>query len=491
MTGSTFRAGTGRVTITPPLSAPHAGWGAQTHIFADGVETDLWATVLVVEDGSERAGLVDLDLVILTQPEASAIRTEVARVLGVSPEKVRVSLTHNHAGPPPSNWDWVEEGKAALAGYYALLPAMAAGAARMALGNLRPARISAGAGQSLVAVNRREDAPGGRVATGTNLAGVIDPHVFVLRIDGTDHTPLAAIVGYTMHPTTMGPTNRRISADWPGHLKRTVEQLTGATCFFVQGATGNVGPGPEGFTDDARVIRKLGAMVGCEAVRVYLSLQVPPVEFQHERLWESGAPLGKWKAVPVAEHAPVVRAQARELRLPLVSQPPIDEVEARLNQQQRRLHELIARGAPAAEIEAATFVTKRANMALTRARTFGGKQELPVELHLLQIGPAVLAAIPCEPFAEIALTIKGRSPFPYTWFGGYSGAWSGYLPVPEEYPRGGYEVETTPFTPAAAGRVVEGTVAALNDLHAQWADAARWGASAQEQHAGGESRGRA
>jgi hypothetical protein len=134
-----------------------------------------------------------VDLVILTQPEADAVRREVAAVLGVAPEKVRVSLTHNHAGPPPSNWDWVDEGRAALAAYYALLPAMAAGAARVALKNLRRAHVGVGAGESRVAVNRRETAPGGRPATGTNPAGVIDPHVFVLRIDSTERSPIAAI----------------------------------------------------------------------------------------------------------------------------------------------------------------------------------------------------------------------------------------------------------------------------------------------------------
>jgi hypothetical protein len=437
-------------------------------VFAEGVETDLWATVLVVDDGREMAALVDLDLVILTQPEAAAVRAEVARTLGVAPEKVRVSLTHNHAGPPPSNWDWTLHGGADLAAYYASLPGLAAAAARSALQNLRPARIGVGAGSSHVAVNRRETAPGGRPATGVNPSGVIDPHVFVLRIEGQDGQPLAAIIGYTMHPTTMGPTNRRFSADWPGHLKRTVENLTGATCFFVQGATGNVGPGPEGFTDDARVIRKLGTLVACEAVRVYLGLHLPPVEFRHERMWESGAPLGKWTAVPVANPAPVVRAQARELRLPLLPQPPLVQVEAQLSQAQSRLHSLTNAGAPAVEIEAATFVTKRANMAVTRSRMFGGRTDLSMELHLLQIGPAVLAAVTCEPFAQIALAIKERSPFPHTWFGGYHGAWSGYMPVPEDYPRRGYEVDTTPFAPDAAGRVIEGTLAALRDLHQQW-----------------------
>lgn len=468
MNESTFRAGTGRATITPPLTVPHAGWGAQTHVTADGVETDLWATVLVVEDGQERAGLVDVDLVILTQDEADGIRKAVADVLDVAPKQVRVSLTHNHAGPPPSNWDWAADSKKALAAYYASLPGRAAAAAQMAVKTLRPARVGVAAGESRVAVNRRESVPGGRPATGVNPAGVTDPHVFLLRIDGTDERPLAAIVGYTMHPTTMGPTNRRFSADWPGHLKRTVEQLTGATCLFVQGATGNVGPGPEGFTDDARVIRKLGALVACEATRVYLGLHLPPVEFRHERIWESGAPLGKWRPVAVAEPAPKVRARARELQLPLLPQPPVAEAAARLEDEQRRLHDLIRRGAPPAEVEAATFVTKRANMALTRARMFGGRRDFPVELHLLQIGPAALAAITCEPFAEIALAIKARSPFPHTWFGGYHGAWSGYLPVPDEYPRKGYEVETTPFSTEAAARVIDGTVAALTDLYREW-----------------------
>jgi hypothetical protein len=115
-------------------------------------------------------------------------------------------------------------------------------------------------------------------------------------------------------------------------------------------------------------------------------------------------------------------------------------------------------------VEAATFATKRAAMTQARSQAFAGRSELPIELHLLQIGPAVLAGIPAEPFAEIGLAIKSRSPFPHTWFGGYVGGWSGYIPVPEEYPRGGYEVDTSPFTPDAAGRVIEGTVTALQEL---------------------------
>ena len=95
---------------------------------------------------------------------------------------------------------------------------------------------------------------------------------------------------------------------------------------------------------------------------------------------------------------------------------------------------------------------------------YGGREDFPVELHLLQIGPAVLAGTEGEPFAEIGLAIKAESPWPATWFGGYTGGWAGYIPTPDAYPQGGYEVETSPFAPEAAGRLVAETLAALKNL---------------------------
>src|SRR4051794_14211712 len=97
-----FRAGVGRVDITPPLTAPHASWGAQTHVLPDGVESNLWATALVVDDGATMAAWIDLDIVIITRAENDAIRAAVGGALGIPPVNVRVSVTHNHAGPPPS-----------------------------------------------------------------------------------------------------------------------------------------------------------------------------------------------------------------------------------------------------------------------------------------------------------------------------------------------------------------------------------------------------
>ena len=140
-------------------------------------------------------------------------------------------------------------------------------------------------------------------------------------------------------------------------------------------------------------------------------------------------------------------------------------MQARVDEAQRWLDDLNERAAPAPEIEAATFAMKRANMTLSRVRTYGGRETFPVELHLLQIGSAVLAGIEGEPFAEIGLQIKAASPWSSTWFGGYTGGWVGYIPTRDAYSQGGYEVDTSPFAPEAAAQVVLETLAALEDLH--------------------------
>lgn len=462
MTEATFRAGVGRVDITPPLTAPHSNWGAQVHILPDGIETNLWATALVVDDGTTMAAWIDLDLMIISREQGEAIRAAVGEALGIPSANVRVSVTHSHAGPPPNSWSWLRQGQAALDRYYELLPEYSAGAARAALISMRPAKIDVGSGESRVAVNRREKHPEGRVVTGVNFDGVIDPQVFVVRIDAVDDSPIAAIVGYTMHPTTLGPNNRLVSADWPGYLKRTVEQLTGATCLFAQGATGNVGPGPEGFTHRVEVIKKLGTMVGCEAVRVYNSL--PSDSYVHERVWESGAPLSVWRAEPRPEKPVTVRTDLRMVELSIRELPTLDEARAGVEQAQTKLDHLRDTNAAKSEIEAATFVTKRAYMTLRRVETYTGKSKADVELNMLVIGPAVLTGTEGEPFVEIGLEIKRRSPFPHTWFGGYTSGWAGYIPVAEAYPDRGYEVDTSPFAPTAASELVEAAVAALGEM---------------------------
>ncbi len=459
-----FRAGVGRVDITPPLTMPHAAWGAQVHVFPDGIEWPMYATALVLDDGETRVVWLDLDLGAVTEEEFDAIRPIAAEIAGIDPSMVRITVTHNHAGPPRNAWNWSGQGQRAWDAYFQALPEVAAGATRAAMADLRPAVLNAGRGESRVAVNRREVSPGGRPVTGANANGPIDPEVLVVRIDSDAGDPIAAIVGYTMHPTTLGPTNRLVSPDWPGHTRATVERLTGATCLIVQGCAGNVGPGFDGYTDDLNVVRAIGNRFGCVAAEMYLGLAVPAVDRVHDRVWESGAPLSTWKKIPRATGTPRLQLLTSAVDLPLIEQPSLEETAKAVERAEAEFEALKAAGAPDDEIALATFVVKRSNMALLRAQRFGGKTHAATTVQVLMLGDICLAGTQGEPFCEIALAVKSRSPFPRTWFGGYTGPWLAYIPTAGEYPTGGYEVDTTPFAPEAAGILVEESIRFLDEI---------------------------
>jgi hypothetical protein len=204
-------------------------------------------------------------------------------------------------------------------------------------------------------------------------------------------------------------------------------------------------------------------MVGCEAARAYFELSLPAVSYRHERVWESGAPLSVWAADPQPEPPVRVRVESRNVELSVRDLPTLEEAQAAVDEIQERLDSLKAANAPKAEIEAATFVAKRSYMRLSRVKTYGGKATSPVELQLFQVGPMVLVGTEGEPFVEIGLDIKSRSPFPGTWFCGYTSGWAGYIPTADAYPIGGYEVDITPFAPVAANEMVEAAVALLED----------------------------
>jgi len=76
---------------------------------------------------------------------------------------------------------------------------------------------------------------------------------------------------------------------------------------------------------------------------------------------------------------------------------------------------------------------------------------------------------PIELFCEVSNEVRSRSPFAYTFYFGYTNGWFGYMPTAEEWPHGGYEVETvSPFTAAAAGDLTESVVGYLQgDMQAK------------------------
>lgn len=456
-------AGTGRRCTNPPPNIAHGGWGAQKHEQADGIDMDLWATALALSDGNTTVLILDLDLQILTNERADQIRAAVSKATGLPVNSIRACATHTHSGPVPYK-SWIEKGYDLVGPWFDDLARWCADAAREALANMQPVDVRVGRGDCRINVNRRCVAPNGERFLGVNPDGPCDHEVIVVKFDTPAGTPIATLVNYACHPTVMGPDNRLITPDYPGAMKRVVEQAVGGRCIFLQGAAGNVGP-VQGFQADPNVYRQLGAVLGHEVGKIALALTSVPSRVNFREVIPSGAPLGRYDSHFVTRAGCPVHVCEMEISVPLRAELPEKKAAAaRLDHWKSKLNTARADHDIAAITEA-TYMARRADIQLRMADDFGGRTNVAVRTHIITFGDVAIVGCNLEPFCEIGLALKQLSPFPITLMCGYTNGRMAYLPTADEWAKGGYEVENSPFGQGAAECLQREILSTLRSLH--------------------------
>lgn len=460
-----LKAGAARAVINPPLTLAHGGWGAQAHITPDCISDDFWSTVLVLSDGDTTAVIVDLDFSSLSNTRADHLRSAVANALQIGKHHVRVSTTHTHAGPVIGDGAGSAENSIAET-YFRYLVEQTVGAAMEASRRLAAVTVQAEYGVSHVGKNRRQLLPDGNVITGFEPLGDADPTVTVVRFDDENGASVANIVHYACHPTTLGYTNRAASPDYPGVVKRFVEQTIGGTCLFLQGAAGDIGPGPGGFLDRMDVVRDIGVSLGCAAAQALIEAKSKRYSYSFSRVVESGASLGIWEREIAPAQTGNLQVVSALAVLPLKSLEPPHILMQKRDELQQKLNRLRVESAADEQIRLHSFQLKRANMALRLSSQFYGQSAAEIEVHAIRIGDIAFVSVPLEPFSADGKRIRERSPFRYTLFSGYSNGVNGYLPSADEYAKGGYEAEFSAFAADAADELVRQVVAILNRMGA-------------------------
>ena len=119
----------------------------------------------------------------------------------------------------------------------------------------------------------------------------------------------------------MGPDCDLVTPDYPGVAKRVVEEATGATCLFLQGAAGDVGPVRGVARHGLDEYERLGAILGHEASRVWWELEIPPRKERYITTLESGAPLAVYEEEPLEEGDIGIRIGTRSMQLPIKELP--------------------------------------------------------------------------------------------------------------------------------------------------------------------------
>jgi hypothetical protein len=173
--------------------------------------------------------------------------------------------------------------------------------AREAKSQVTPASIVYTEGRCSLAQHRDFfDEDRQRFVCGFNPEGKADDTLLLARISDGSGNPLAVIVNYACHPTTLAWDNTLISPDWVGAMREVIEQEENTLCLFLQGASGDLGP-REGFVGDTSVADRNGRQVGFAALSALSTVPPGGTEYRYAGPVISGTAIGTWRHEPLEE----------------------------------------------------------------------------------------------------------------------------------------------------------------------------------------------
>jgi len=248
-----FQVGIGVRDITPSDEWIRSGriylWGfASRSQAAEGIFQQLSARGMVIQDyRGEKILLLAVDLAAIDAELSWLVRNRISQVLGISPDRICINLSHTHGAPSilqaPT---WQTGFDAPFLPYRGYLLEQIVDAARVALDDLQPARLWLNRGETDIGFDRhfrREESP--------------DRVLDVLKVTDLHGRTRSVAFFASCHPVCMGDYNF-VNTDFPGFARDQVEAETGGMALFFQGFAGTTNPKD---LDAGRTGRKLAGEV--------------------------------------------------------------------------------------------------------------------------------------------------------------------------------------------------------------------------------------
>jgi neutral ceramidase len=245
-----WKAGTGRVVITPKQPMWMAGYASRTKP-SEGAVHDLWAKALALEDPSgQRAILVTLEVCGIDRELSNRVRDTLKSRHGLDRDRVVIDCSHTHSGPVVGTnlltmykIDAVQHQR--IAEYAEFLVEAIATASGQAIDRLEESQLAWGTGRCDFAVNRRanKEAQVPELRQRMALQGPVDHDVPVLKVTGPKGALLAVVFGYACHCTVLD--SYKFCGDYAGFAQLDLENRhPGAQAMFVAGCGADLNPIP-------------------------------------------------------------------------------------------------------------------------------------------------------------------------------------------------------------------------------------------------------
>ncbi|MCX7843656.1 MAG: neutral/alkaline non-lysosomal ceramidase N-terminal domain-containing protein [Clostridia bacterium] len=407
-----IRSGAYKCDITPPLGGCIAG--SYSIIRSARILDKIYAHALVVDDGKTEAAIISVDVCSITDKNIyMKITQNISEFCGIPASNILVAATHTHSGPllfSPIPEVFGEVDKC----YVDYFIKQIVTAVRMAQQRKCPAKLSAGKGRNPNCVfNRRLQKPDGSIVMNwvdqdflkdCMPSGVADDEMLVCSIEGEEGKTIAILVNFANHNNAAGDA---ISADMVGVMRDILYKVYGddMVVIFLLGACGNTNwinhKDSRRFNPD--YYKKLGTSLAGTAIEI----------------------MGRLESLKV----PFIRVEREILK---VWERPYSDYDVK---------------------EDDTFGPKEGSSAKSREEFFLAYRinrekygDLPLQQYELPLqvialgGQFAVSTNPAELFCEYGIRIKEKSPFKYTMVSELTNGECGYVPTPEAFQQGGYEV---------------------------------------------------
>lgn len=444
----TLYAGFSRVDITPMMGIGMAGYFVPR--YAEGVLDPLQINALALACGEEKAVLISVDHCGIVKEVLNPMRQHICDVTGLPWESIYIHSTHTHTGPF-LNYNPTEplEIEYARSVYHKI-----ADAARFALEDLKPAKMGYGIGDAPnIAFVRRFRMKDGSVRTNPGVdnpdilhpIGDVDERVNVLRFDQEGGQSLV-LVNFGDHPDVVGGS--KISADWPGFLRQTVEKVLDNTkCIFFNGAQGDV--------NHVNVHPRGGYLND-----MFMDFDDVARGYKHAQYMGRVVAGGVLQAFDKVKYVEVnsIRCAQKFLKVP-ANLPTAEEMP-----EAKHINDLHVAGRDSELPYTGMMLTTMVAAAARKVRLEHGPDFFEMPLSAIAIGPVAMFGVPGEPFTGIGRALKEAPGFELVLPTCNTNAKEGYFPMMECYEEGGYEAGSSNFKAGVAELLIDAGLELLKEV---------------------------
>ena len=445
-TGNVLKAGFGRVNINSMRGIGLRGNGLVR--LMDGVLDDLEINAIAVSDGEKTALLVSVDSCAMEWECTVEFKERISSATGLPNDAIYLHAIHTHTAPflRKTTTDPLEEE------YFSFVCHKMEEVAILALEDMASAKMGFAVGNAPeLAFVRRFLMKDGTTRTNPGIndpqvvhpIGEADHRVNVVRFDreGKDSVVL---VNYGNHPDVIGGC--KLSADWPGALRREVERIiSGTKCIFFNGALGDVNHinifpkikgeermGESAFGHGYAYSQYMGRALACTVAQAY--------DFAKYREVKSVSFAQKMISVPTNMPTPEELPEARRL-LALYREKGLNAL-------------------PGDEMEQNTLYYEAKRMLDFE----NGPEFVDVQISAVAIGPVVLVGAPGESFVDTGLALKKAKGWDLVLPTSITNGYYAYLPTKEAFDEGGFEARTSEFKRGVAEIILEESQKMLQEL---------------------------